>query len=301
MKVVVGASSFATDSKKALELLEANEVQVVPNPYGRRMTQEEIIQHLQGADGLLAGLELLNEEVFSACPQLKAIARIGIGMDNVDIEAARRHHIRVSNTPDGPTQAVAEMTLAALLAIAHQIIPSNEDLHQEVWKKRMGFSIQGAKVLLVGYGRIGRRTGELLQSLGAEILIYDKFQPQVCTCTLEEGLAVADVISLHASGTSPILTRAEFEICKSGVVVLNSARGGLIEEEAIFEALKNGSVSWYWGDALWEEPYHGKLLSCSNAVLTPHICTYTTCCREEMELAAVKNLLEDLNIVPNRA
>lgn len=297
MKVVVGASSFATESKKAVELLNAHGVEVVKNPFGRRMTQSEIIEHLQGADGLLAGLEPLNEEVFSACPQLKAIARIGIGMDNVDIEAAKRRGIKVSNTPDGPTNAVAEMTLAALLSIAHQIIPANNDIHSGVWKKRMGFSIQGLKVLIIGYGRIGRRTAELMQKLGAEIMIYDKFQNQVSNCTLEEGLAKADVISLHASGAEMILSEKELCLCKEGIVILNSARGGLIEENALYDCLQSGKVSWFWGDALWQEPYNGKLIECKNAILTPHICTYTTTCREDMELTATKNLMEDLGIV----
>ena len=158
MKIAVGASSFGDAAPEVLEWLQEKGIEVVRNPYGRKMTQEEIIEHLQGAVGLLAGLEPLNEEVFRACPELKAIARIGIGMDNVDREAAARHGIKVSNTPEGPTDAVAEMTLAALLAICHNLIPANEDVHKGIWKKRMGRSIQELKVLMVGYGAIGRRT-----------------------------------------------------------------------------------------------------------------------------------------------
>ena len=186
-----------------MELLEKYGIEVRKNPFGRKLTEEETIAHLQGADGLLAGLEPLDERVFSACPQLKAIARIGIGMDNVDAEAAKRHGIKVSNTPDAPTEAVAEMTLAALLTIAHQIVPANADVHGGVWKKRMGFSIRGTKVLVVGYGRIGRRTAELMQSLGAEIAVYDKYAAALSTCSLEEGLGWADVITLHAAGADP--------------------------------------------------------------------------------------------------
>ena len=200
MKIAVGASSFGDAAPEVLEWLQEKGIEVVRNPYGRKMTQEEIIEHLQGAVGLLAGLEPLNEEVFRACPELKAIARIGIGMDNVDREAAARHGIKVSNTPEGPTDAVAEMTLAALLAICHNLIPANEDVHKGIWKKRMGRSIQELKVLMVGYGAIGRRTAELLRGLGAEIMIYDKYLPEESTHALAEGVAAADVISLHASG-----------------------------------------------------------------------------------------------------
>ncbi|MCI9276623.1 MAG: hydroxyacid dehydrogenase [Lachnospiraceae bacterium] len=294
MKIAVGASSFGDAAPEVLEWLQKKGIEVVRNPYGRKMTQEEIIEHLQGAVGLLAGLEPLNEEVFRACPELKAIARIGIGMDNVDREAAARHGIKVSNTPEGPTDAVAEMTLTALLAICHNLIPANEDVHKGIWKKRMGRSIQELKVLMVGYGAIGRRTAELLRGLGAEIMIYDKYLPEESTHALAEGVAAADVISLHASGKEEILSEELFARMKENVILLNSARGGLINEQALYHALKTGKVAAFWGDALWTEPYEGMLRECGNAVLTPHICTYTTQCRMSMERQAVENLLEDL-------
>ncbi len=295
MKVCVGASSFSSIGAKAL--LEEHGVELVLNPFGRRLTQEETIAHLQGADGLLAGLEPLNEAVFSACPQLRAVARIGVGVDNVDFEAAKKHGIKVSNTPDAPTEAVAEMTLAALLTIAHRIVPSNNDIHKGIWKKQLGFSIRGAKVLVIGYGHIGRRSAELMRDLGAVIEVYDKYNQSVSTCTLEEGLSAAEVVTLHAAGTDTILDADHLALLPMGAVVLNSARGPLVDELALYDALKSGRVGWYWGDAHWREPYNGKLLECENAILTPHISTYTTRCREEMEKAAVKNLLEDLGCV----
>ena len=301
MVVSVGASSFSDTSRQAMELLEKYGIEVRKNPFGRKLTEEETIAHLQGADGLLAGLEPLDERVFSACPQLKAIARIGIGMDNVDAEAAKRHGIKVSNTPDAPTEAVAEMTLAALLTIAHQIVPANADVHGGVWKKRMGFSIRGTKVLVVGYGRIGRRTAELMQSLGAEIAVYDKYAAALSTCSLEEGLGWADVITLHAAGADMVLSESKLRLCRQGAILLNSARGGLVDEDALCRMLQSGWIASYWGDALWSEPYTGKLCACPNAILTPHICTYTTRCREDMETAAAHNLLGDLGCVSEGA
>ncbi len=297
MRVVVGASSFASDSDKAINLLLDRGIEVIKNPYGRKMTEDEIIAHLENADGLLAGLEPLTERVFAASPSLKAVARIGIGMDNVDREAAKNHGIKVSNTPDGPTDAVAEMTLAALLSIAHQIIPSNNDIHNGTWKKRMGFSIKGTKIFMIGYGRIGQRTAEKFKALGAEIAVYDKYNSDVTTCTLEEGLKWADVVSLHAAGSDLILGENELDLCSKGVIILNSARGGLIDEAALEKKLNSGDVAWFWGDALWQEPYTGALCKCDNAILTPHIATYSTRCREDMETAAVINILEDLGCV----
>ena len=297
MKIVVGASSFAGSSDKAINMLLERGIEVVKNPYGRKMTEDEIIGHLQGADGLLAGLEPLNEAVFEKAPQLKAIARIGIGMDNVDIEAAKKHGIKVSNTPDAPTAAVAEMALAALLTMGHEVIPSNRDVHQKVWKKRIGFSLNGLNVLFIGYGRIGRRFAEHLKYFGSNISVYDPFQPDISEPDLGEALKKADVITVHASGNEEILSAGLFSCIREGAVVMNCSRGALINEDALYEGLKSGKISQYWGDVFWSEPYEGKLLECDNAVLTPHISTYNSLCRESMETEAVKNILEDLGCV----
>lgn len=294
MKVVVGASSFGESSEDALNLIAKKGIELVLNPYKRKMNQEEIIKHLEDADGLLAGLEPLNEVVFKKCPKLKAIARIGIGMSNVDLEAAKRHGIKVSNTPQGPTDAVAEMTLTALLNICHNVIPANEDVHNCVWKKRMGKSISELTVFIVGYGNIGRKTAALLESLGAKILVYDKYNEKASNSTFDEGLKRADVISLHASGEDEIIGSEMINNMKDGVIILNSARGGLINEQAVFDGLKSGKISGFWGDALWNEPYDGILTKCDNAILTPHMCTYTKSCRDSMEMQAAENLLRDL-------
>ena len=294
MKVVVGASSFAGSSDKAINLLLEKGIEVVKNPYGRKLSKEETIEHLKGADGLLAGLEALDEEVLSQAPQLKAIARIGIGMDNVEMEAAKKHNIVVSNTPDAPTAAVAEMAVAALLTIGHKIIPSNNDVHNKVWKKRIGFSLIDLNVLFIGYGRIGRKFADHLKALGSNIIVYDPYQPEISEPDLKTAISKADVISLHASGKEEILTPETFEWMNDGTVILNCARGQLINEDALYEALKSGKVSDFWGDVFWQEPYEGKLLECENAILTPHISTYNSLCRESMETEAVKNILRDL-------
>lgn len=297
MRVVSGTSSFADENDEIQKMFDDRGIELIRNPLRRRLTREEIIDHLQGADGLLAGLEPLDDDVFANCPNLKAVARVGIGMDNVDIEAAKKHGIKVSNTPEGPTDAVAEMTLAALLAICHNIIPSNNDIHNGIWKKRLGKSISELVIFIIGYGHIGRKTAEMLRIHGSEIIIYDKYDKDNSTCSLFEGLRKADVISIHASGTDEIITESMFEMMKDGVIILNSARGGLINEKALYESLKNGKVGAFWGDALWSEPYDGELRECDGAILTPHICTYTTKCRSSMEKQAVENLFKDLEVI----
>jgi len=297
-KIAVGASSFAAADQEALDLLRRHNCEVALNPYGRKLTESETTGFITNADGLLAGLEPLNRKVLHEVRgSLRAIARIGIGLDNIDLPAAAEFGIKVSNTPEGPAQGVAEMTVAALLAICRRLIWVNQGLHDRFWLKQMGKSIDGLKILLVGYGNIGRRAASLLEAVGAEIIIFDPAFPEISVASLEDGLAGAEVVSLHAAGNRQIIGEREISQMRDGVILLNSARGGLVDEEALCHALKSGKVSACWLDVFSEEPYTGELCECENALLTPHLSTYTDKCRRDMELQAVKNLLRDLDVV----
>jgi D-3-phosphoglycerate dehydrogenase len=221
-------------------------------------------------------------------------------MDNVDLEAATARGIKVSNTPDGPTEAVAEMALAALLAIGRRIVSSNGAMHNGQWDKSIGFGLSGITVAVVGYGRIGRRFADHLRYFGANILVVDPFlstdlmshgETQV---DLQEALAKADVISLHVSGSEELLNEKVFQSMKPGMVLLNSSRGAVINEKALMAALDQGIVSDAWLDVFWEEPYQGPLTAYDQVLLTPHTSTYTRQCRLAMETEAVTNLLRDL-------
>lgn len=302
-RVAVGPSSFADEDDAPLRLLASAGVEVVPNVWKRRLTESEIIGHLDGVDGLIAGLEPLNRRVMqSALPRLKAIARVGIGMDNVDLAAARELGIKVSNTPDEPARAVAEMTLTALLALGRRLIPTNSALHAGRWEKSIGAGLTGATVLIVGCGRIGRQVADLLGAFGAQVLIADPYvdestlRPGERLVSLPEGLAEADAISLHAGGTELLLGEEQFRSMKDGVILLNSARAQLVDEDALVAALERGKLRGAWFDVFWQEPYHGRLLAFEQVLLTPHIATYTRQCRLSMETAAVRNLLRDLGI-----
>lgn len=303
MRIAIGPSSFAEEDPTPMRLLQAAGVDVVPNPYKRRLTESEIITQLVDVDGLLAGLEPLNRKVLSgAKPRLKAVARVGIGMTNVDSDAARELGIKVSNTPDGPTEAVAELTLAALLCLARNLESSNRAVHAGEWPKTIGRSLGELTVLVVGFGRIGRKVASLLASLGARILICDPMIPEGTAglpfprVTLLEGLASADVVTLHASGEDTVLGDSEFASCRKGIMVLNSARGGLVDEGALVRALESGQVSKAWFDAFWQEPYRGPLAAFPQVLMSPHCSTYTRRCRLSMESEAVRNLLRDLGL-----
>jgi D-3-phosphoglycerate dehydrogenase len=304
MRVGIGPSTFAQEDKAPLHTLQKAGITVVPNPIGRRLTEAETISFLSAErlDGLLAGLEPLNKRVLEAGrPTLRALARVGIGVTNVDIQACHELGIRFSYTPDGPSEAVAEMTLAALLCLARDIEPLNRSMHAGNWPKQISRSLSELTVLVVGFGRIGRAVARQLAYLGCNILVCDPFLPGHAACEfpraeLRTGLACADVVSLHASGDKVVMGDAEFAAARPGLTVLNPSRGELVDEAALVAALQSGQVGKAWFDAFWKEPYSGPLLRFPQVLLTPHTCTYTRRCRLQMETEAVSNLLRDLEI-----
>jgi len=300
LKVGISVSSFGAANASPMDELLSAGFEIIPNPYGRRLTEDEIGAFIQSVDGIIAGLEPLNRTVLSKNPSLKAIARVGIGTDNVDLEAAKELNIKVSNTPDGPTEAVAEAVLTYLLALLRRVPEVDRDMHAGTWVKKICKSIRGLRVTIIGFGRIGRRVAQLLSSLGAEISIVDPYvskndnlpHPLV---SLEDGLRSAEAISIHASGTEIILGESEFSIINSGCYLLNAARGSLVCHKALLEALNSDRLGGVWFDTFWKEPYEGPLIGHPKAILSPHLATFTDQCRLSMESEAARNMIKDLN------
>lgn len=300
MKVAIGPSSFAELDPTPLEMLRDHGFEVIPNDLGRRLDAEEISERLADAEGLIAGLEPLNRSVLLGAQKLRAIARVGVGLDTVDLATAAELDIRVSNTPSAPVDAVAEMTVGAMIALSRTLTAVNSALHQGRWEKRIGKSLGEMTVLIVGFGRIGRAVARLLEPFGPSILVCDpEFthlgSDGLMETSLEEGLARADLVTLHAGGSATILDAAAFDLMPSGALVLNCGRGGLIDEQALIVALDSGKVAGAWLDVFSVEPYTGPLLDYEQVILTPHIATYTRSTRSRMEREAVENLLQDLS------
>ena len=297
-KILIAPSSFGQLDPRPIQMLEEAGFEVVPNPYSRRYTKKETIELLKGIDGLIAGLEPLDNDVLKSATQLKALARCGAGMNNVDQQAASQLGIKVSNTPDGPTQSVAEMTLGALLSAIRMIPQMNNSLHKEQWDKRIGNLLFGKTVAIIGFGRIGECFSKLLKPFDTRILVVDpmrsSFPDSVEAVSLQTALEVSDIISLHLSGDEQVLGHKELSYCKKGLVLLNAARGNNICEKALCNALDNEIISVAWIDSLPIEPYNGPLTKYEQVILTPHTSSYTKEGRLKMEVDTVKNLIADL-------
>ncbi len=298
-KVFISTTSFGKPDSKPLDMLKAAGLEVSFNPHGRKLSREEVIELAADSEGLIAGTEPLDAEVLTRLKHLRVISRCGVGMDNIDLEAAKRLEIKVCSIPNSPAIAVAELTVGLILALLRHILSMNRDIRAGKWQKRMGNLLQGKKVGIIGFGRIGQKVAELVLGLGAQVIYCDPAVSKTgyASMSLDKLLSQSDIVSLHVSrggNDAPLLSYEELRRMKKGSWLINCARGGVVDETALFQVLQEGWLSGAAVDVFEEEPYAGSLAELDNVILTPHIGSYAIESRVEMEVQAVKNLIEGL-------
>ncbi len=306
MKIVITTSSFATYDRSPLDELKKTQIEYTINPYGRKLTSSEVIELAKDADGLVAGTEPLNEEVLRKLPELKVISRCGAGLDNVDLEKAKELNIKVFSTPYGPTLAVAELTLGLMLDLLRGISTEDRLVRSGVWQKNMGSLFSGKTLGIMGLGRIGRRVVELTQPFGLKYIAWDNSPDRQCADKygiefdgLDELLAKADIVTIHLPYTPELkglIGERELGLMKRNAILLNAARGGLMDEAALYNVLKAGRLAGAALDVFEREPYTGPLAELDNVILTPHIGSYAREARVDMETQAAENLLKGLEL-----
>lgn len=299
--VLATTTSFGTGCPGLKECLRKRGLELVTNPFKRKLNEEELISLMEEHHpvGLLAGTEPISRMALArARSYLRVISRVGTGWDNVDHAAVAEFGLRVYRTAGVLTQAVAELTIGLMLSALRAVAFQDRQLRQGVWKKCMGGLLQGKNVGIIGFGAIGQRVGELVRAFGAEVLWHDVQDYEVPwghRVSLPRLLDEADIISLHASGKTRILGPSEFKAMGSrGVILINTARGELIDEEALGAALRGGEVGCACLDVFQEEPYRGTFCAMDNIILTPHIGSYAQEARQLMEQTAVDNLIHGL-------
>lgn len=302
MKVLLAPSSFGKISNTPKLLLEEAGFSIIENPFGRKLSESEVIELAKDCVGIIAGLEPLNINVINNLPELKCISRVGVGMDNVDIEYANSKQIKVLNTPNGPTRAVAELTMGMVFSLLRRIPQADSNMKKHIWKKETGNLLYEKTIGVIGLGRIGKMVAEMFAALGNPVIGYDIFpnikwaeRYNIELCELKEVLELSDIISLHIPGSigkKPIISKTELEYCKQTSIIINLTRGGVIDELALFDALRDGKLKGAAIDVFGEEPYKGQLSSLDNVILTPHIGSYASEGKLQMEIDAVENLVK---------
>ncbi len=299
-KILITTSSFNIDIAEIAALSDMG-YEIVLNPYKRKLSEDEIYS-LMDSDiiGIIAGVEPLTQSVMNKAPNLRVISRCGIGMDSVDIVAAQKNGIIVSNTPDAPTKAVAELTIGLMLDALRSISHQDRAIRNGQWNRHMG-SLLGEKTIgLIGFGRIGKRVAEYAEAFGSKTLAYDPLAGQ--NASIDEVLSQSDIVSLHipySLENKHIINAETLSKMKGGSILINASRGGLIDEDALYSVLQTGKLAAAALDVYENEPYQGKLTELENITLTAHVGSYAREARAEQERLAAQNLLEALQETQN--
>jgi len=285
--ILVTPTSYGQHDAGLRTELEAAAGRVTYNESGKPLSSAQLAALLPGVDGHIAGLDAIDAAALAAADSLRVVARYGVGTDNVDLAAARARGIVVTNTPGANAGAVAELTVALLLLLARPVLGAAAATREGGWPRTSGLSLGGKTVGLVGFGAIGRAVARLLAGFDCRLLAYDPWcdadqaaRLRVAVVDLDALLAVSDFVSLHAPVTPETrgMVGAEFLAqMKPGAALVNTARGELVDEAALYEALASGRLRGAALDAFAVEPpgAANPLLSLPNVIATPHMGAHT--------------------------
>ncbi len=271
------------------------------------LTREQLKEEVKNYDALIVRSRTkVTREVLEAAGNLKLIVRAGVGLDNIDLEAARERNIAVTNTPEAISSSVAELTVGLMLAVARGIAEADRTVKGGGWSKEkfVGLGLKGKTLGIIGLGRIGCEVARVGKALGMKVIFYDVApRDEVAKeigCepagSLEELLASSDIISIHVpltAETRHLIGERELSKVKPGAILINTARGAIVDEKALYWALKSGRLGGAGLDVYEEEPPKNiDLVRLPNVVCTPHIGAQTREAQREASLIAARKIVE---------
>ncbi len=302
-KVFISTFPFGKCGKKPIELLQKEGIEIVNNPLKRRLKKKEVVELIHDVDVIIAGTEPYPEEIYKL-PRLEAICRVGIGLDNIMFKEAIDNNIKITYTPDAPSQAVAELTVANIICLARKIIESDRSVRMGYWNRYLGHLLKELTIGVLGVGRIGKILIKLLQPFGVTIIASDihpdeKFKSSYNFdwASTEDIFRKSDIITLHIPGNKAnynFVSRDKISLMKTGSSLINSSRGTVIDEEALYDALIQGHIGGAALDVFKDEPYSGKLTKLDNVIFTAHMGASANESRYLMELGAVEDCIRIL-------
>lgn len=302
-KVLVTPTSYAKHDARLRSELESAVGAVVYSPVSRPLTSLEVRELLAGVDGFIAGLDVIDRDALAGADRLKVIARYGVGVEKVDLAAAREKGVVVTNTPGANSSSVAELALGLMLALARQIPAAAQATREGGWPRLSGLSLEGKTVGLLGFGSIGKEVAKRLGGFGCTVLAYDPYANPAAAEALGVKLAAqddvvrqADILSLHlpvVPETRGMVDEAFLARMKRGSLLVNTARGELVDEAALLAALQSGQVAGAALDCFAVEPpgADNPLLQLPQVIATPHAGAHTDGAINAMGWAAFHNLM----------
>ena len=304
-KVLVTARSFGSSDQNATKLLEENDCKVVKLTADNGPIEEQLKKELTMADAVIAGLEVYDRSLIESSPKLKVISRYGVGYDKVDLDAASDNGVMVTITPGTNGDSVADMAVTLMLNAARNVSYMDQCIKNENQQRPIGVEMWEKTLGVIGAGAIGKGVARRCKGFNMKILCYDTFQDEAfkneCGAEytdLETIIKEADFITIHCplnDETKNMFKTEQFQAMKKNAVIVNTSRGGIIDEAALYEALKHGEIGAAGLDVTVNEPPYGNpLITLPNCTITPHAgaATYESC--SKMSMMAAKNVLEVL-------
>lgn len=304
MNILVTVDKFNQESKDALRAQCKDSGIISYNQLNRKLTTDELIVLLKETDPniIIAGTEKYDDYILSLCPNLKVISRVGIGVDSIDFDACRRRNIIVKNTPDAPSNAVAELAIGQMFNTLRRIQVADKDIRDGRWIRYVGKDLSRCTVGIIGHGRIGKLVSNKLQSLTHKVLVCDIDPMQLTDTTgivtdINTIIKDSDIISIHiplSEKNKGLISKSNLDLMKKDAIIINTSRGGLIDEIDLYKWLSENKNAAAAIDVFNEEPYRGALIDLSNCYLTSHMGSCTEKARYDMEIGSILNIIDSL-------
>lgn len=303
-RILIATSPFGITGSEPLDLLKATDWELIYNPYNRRLKSSEVAELIQDVDAVVAGTEPYTREILKNLKRLKVISRVGIGIDNVDLLACKEQNIQVTYTPDAPSQAVAELAVGNIINLSRHIIASDHSVREGAWNRFMGLLLSEMTIGVVGVGRIGKRVISLLKAFNPKILACD-LQPDynfgeannIHWVDKDEIFRSADLVTLHIPYNKynrHYVNRETIAKMKTNSYLINTSRGGIVDEEALKDALLQKHLGGAALDVFEKEPYEGVLTQMDNVIFTAHMGASARASRFLMEKGAAEDCIKVL-------
>lgn len=307
-KIVITPRGFAKCGIDNVEIMEKAGYEVIYNDTGSAYTKDEFYKITEEAVGIIVGVEQVDRTYIDAHPKLKAAVKFGVGVDNFDLEYCKEKNIFVGRTVGSNSRSVAETAISFVIADSKNLFQSLSETKNHGWSKMTGYEVQGKSIGIIGFGAIGREVAKMAYGLGMQVFCFDAFgidkefasKYEVKEKSVEEIIKTSDFLSIHVpltEETKNLITRKELKQMKSNAVLINTARGGIVNEADLYEALKSHMIRAAYFDVFTCEPpkEDEPLLQLDNFYLTPHIASRSAEAEKRTADIATKVLLEALD------
>lgn len=303
LKILSTSPTFGYYATEPMEYLKSHGCEVELVPQGKKMSEKELIQNVSEYDALIVGVEKITKAVIEGSKKLRVVAKHGAGFDNIDVEAASRKGIVVTNAPGTNSDAVADLTIGLFLSLARKIPFADRSVKESGWLRIVGFQINGKVLGIIGLGQIGKRVAKRALGFDMRILAYDVIKDEtfaqkrgVTFVSLDEVLRESDFVSIHVplnTSTRRMIGERELGLMKKEAFLVNISRGDIVDEEALYQALKEGKIGGAALDVFSSEPPKGNpLLALDNLISTPHMGAYTYDALRETGMVCAREIID---------